>query len=239
MSRLATVFALLFFALPARAEQALVAVAANFLAPAEVLARAYEAESGHEIALASGATGQIYAQILHGAPYDAFLAADVERPELLETQGLAENRFAYALGRLAILSIYPDFPASAGIQSLINTRFVAIANPDLAPYGRASREVLLAAGLWDDLPKAQGQNIGQTFGMVISGNADAGLVALSMARQADGVFWTVPAELHAPIQQEAVLLIRGKGNLAAEGFLEYLSTEAAMSVIEEFGYDRP
>lgn len=230
---------LMLCALPAQAEQALVAVAANFLKPAEVLANAYFEDSGHQISLAGGATGQHYAQIIHGAPYDIFLAADEERPALLEDSGFAEIRFTYALGRLALYSADAEFPVAAGMGALTDANFVAMANPLLAPYGRAAIEALEASDLLDLLqPKlVQGQNVGQAFGMVASGNAKAGLVALSMAQAADGVFFVVPDELHSPIRQDAVLLNQGKGNLAAEGFLAYLATDAARALIEEFGYD--
>ncbi|MDG2341383.1 MAG: molybdate ABC transporter substrate-binding protein [Paracoccaceae bacterium] len=239
MSRLAVLF-LLLTALPLRAEQALIAVAANFLKPAEVLAAAYEEQSGHEISLAGGSTGQHYAQIIHGAPYDAFLAADGARPALLVDQNLGDGRFTYAVGRLALFSA-GNFTVAEGLQPLLTARFVAIANPALAPYGRAAHEVLEGAALWVPLRDriVQGQNAGQAFGMVASGNAEVGLVALSQAKAVGGDYWEIPAHLHSPIRQDAVLLSRGKGNLAAEGFLAYLGSDAALAAIESFGYDRP
>lgn len=241
MLRFMPLFFLFITALPLRAEQALVAVAANFLKPAEVLAALYEIESGHDIQLAGGSTGQHYAQILHGAPYDIFLAADDQRPRLLEEQGLAEGRFTYAVGRLAIFSADPEFPVDQGPEGLKDAGFVAIANPSLAPYGRAAQEVLEAAGLSEHLQGqlVQGQNVGQAFGMVASGNARVGLVALSMAQAAEGAFTVIPHDLHSPIRQDAVLLNRGKGNLAAEGFLAYLASDTALAVLEEYGYARP
>jgi molybdate transport system substrate-binding protein len=225
---------LMLAALPLRAERALVAVAANFLAPAEVLAAHYTADTGHRIELASGATGQHYAQILHGAPYDLFLSADADRPERLEAQGLASGRVTYALGRLALVG-------AESLQTLPEARYIAIANPDLAPYGRAAREVLQNAGLWDTLePRiVQGQNVGQAFGMVASGNAQAGLVALSQAQGLGAPFWPVPADLHAPIRQDAVLLPRGQTNPAAVGFVDFLTSDAARALIETAGYTAP
>ena len=241
MTRRLFMIALLFAALPLRAEQALVAVAANFLKPAGVLASLYENESGHEIQLASGSTGQHYAQILHGAPYDVFLAADDQRPLLLEEQGLAHGRFTYAVGRLAIFSADQNFPVAQGLEALKDEGFVAIANPALAPYGRAAQEVLDATGLTEHLQGqvVQGQNVGQAFGMVASGNAQVGLVAMSMAQAAEGVFAVVPDDLHGPILQDAVLLSHGKGNLAAQGFLAYLASDAALVVLDDYGYARP
>lgn len=229
---------LLLFALPLRADEALVAVAANFLKPAEVLAVAFTEETGHTIALASGSTGQHYAQILHGAPYDAFLAADGERPMLLAAQGVAQDPITYAIGRLAYVSNVPFMP-DTWQAAAANVRLLAIANPDLAPYGRAAHEALTAVNLWDEQRTVQGQNVGQAFALVASGNVEGGLVAASMARGHDGDTALVSADLHAPILQDAVLLTRAKGNLAAKGFLTYLGSEAALAVIESFGYDRP
>jgi len=240
MTRLILAFIACLAALPVRAEQALVAVAANFLRPAEALVEAFETASDHQINLAGGSTGQHYAQIVHGAPFDVFLAADSDRPTLLEAEGLGEGRLVYALGRLALYS-RSKAPVALGFSSLNDVRFVAIANPALAPYGRAAKEALDHAGLWDEMQDriVQGQNVGQAFGMVASGNAEVGLVALSQALASQGDHWKVPADYHEPIRQEAILLNRGKGNLAAEGFLNYLASDAAQAVIEEHGYDRP
>ena len=231
-----TVLFFVFFASPLRADEALVAVAANFLKPAEVLVEAYEAESGHEITLASGSTGQHYAQIVHGAPFDVFLAADTGRPELLVEAGLAAMQTTYAVGRLAYFSASPVQDLD-WLEALRSADLIAIANPDLAPYGRAAREVLATLDIWDETVTVQGQNVGQAFALIASGSVRGGLVAASMARPFDAT--VIPSELHSTIQQSAALLKRGNGNLAAEGFLAYLGSEPALKVIESFGYDRP
>ena len=235
MFRIAALF-LLLTALPLRAEEALVAVAANFFKPAEVLAEAYEVESGHKITLASGSTGQHYAQIIHGAPYDLFLSADEERPALLTEAGLAEAVTTYAVGRLAYFAPVSD-QERHWTNALMDADLIAIANPDLAPYGRAARDVLENLGIWDETRTVQGQNVGQAFAMIASGNVKGGLVAASQVRGREASL--VPSELHAPIRQDAVLLTRAKGNLAAAGFLAYLASEPTLAVIESFGYDRP
>ena len=237
MLRLAVLLTL-FLSLPLRAEEALVAVAANFLRPAEALAEAYATVSGHEITLASGSTGQHFAQVVHGAPYDLFLAADDARPALLTKDGLAGDPVTYAIGRLAYVS--PTMDASMPWhEAAEDAGLIAIANPELAPYGRAAMEALEAVGLWDQATTVQGQNVGQAFALVASGNVRGGLVALSQVRGRDDIYQVVSADLHMPIRQDAVLLTRAKGNLAAEGFLAYLGSDAALAVIEEFGYDRP
>ena len=235
MLRLAIII-LMLCALPLRADEALVAVSTNFQKPAKVLAKAFEDKSGHEITLASGSTGQHYAQIIHGAPYDVFLAADTERPALLVAAGLAETSVSYAMGRLVFYSSQPD-PNLDWIEALESADRIAIANPDLAPYGRAARDVLEGLGTWDETRTVQGQNVGQAFALIASGNVEGGLVAASQVQGREASL--VPSELHAPIRQGAVLLTRAKGNLAAEEFLAYLTSDAALAVIEEFGYDRP
>lgn len=237
MFRLLMIF-LLALPLPLRAGEALVAVASNFIKPAEALIEAYEAESGHVIRLAGGSTGQHYAQILHGAPYDLYLAADQARPALLAEQTLAGQPVTYAEGRLAWASPVFD-PTLEWHEAVEDAGLIAIANPKLAPYGRAAQEVLEANGLWGKVTTVQGQNVGQAYALVASGNVRGGLVALSQVQDRKGFYMVIPSVLHSPIRQDAVLLPRAKGNLAAQGFLAYLTSESANALIEGFGYDIP
>lgn len=235
-----------FLPLPGRAEAARIAVATNFLATAEALARGFEAESGHQLSFTAGATGKLYAQITAGAPFDAFLAADQARPERLEIEGLAVrgSRFTYATGRLALWSAAPGRIGADGPDILAagDFRALAIANPDLAPYGAAAREVLEGLGLWERLlPKVvMGQNIGQTLALVATGNAEIGIVALAAlltpGQALGGSLWEVPEALHSPIRQDAALLERGRENAAARDFLDYLRGPEARGLIASFGY---
>ncbi|MEW7976228.1 MAG: molybdate ABC transporter substrate-binding protein [Candidatus Sedimenticola endophacoides] len=238
--------ALLALALiPARGEVIRVAVASNFQAPAKVIAERFEAQSGHQVKLTVGATGKHYAQIVNGAPFAAFLAADRHRPQRLEEAGTAlpGSRFTYALGRLALWSPRADMVDTRG-EVLARGGFtrLAIANPRLAPYGQAAREVLEARGLWQSLaPRmVRGGNIGQTFQFIDSGNAELGFVAYSQIRPphapAEGSHWEVPAALHSPIAQQAVLL---RDTPAARGFLDYLRGEQAARIIRDHGYRLP
>ena len=233
------------FGYPAFSDTARVAVASNFASAARQLAKTFDTTTGHHVAIVTGSTGKLYAQIRNGAPFDAFLSADRLRPELLEKQGaaVAGSRFTYALGRLALWS--PGwFDASGGEAILRAGRFrhLAIANPKLAPYGKAAQEALTGMGLWQTLQgrMVRGENIGQALQFVNSGNAELGFVAWSQITRsgggAAGSFWLVPASLHAPIVQQAVLLSR---NVAASGFLDYLKTEAAKQIIRDAGYDTP
>ena len=221
-----------------------VAVAANAAEVVESLVAEFERESGHRVTVAVGSTGKLYAQILHGAPFDLFLAADQERPRRLLDQGIAveDSGLTYAVGRLVLWS--PDPSAGAGADTLSEGHFrrLAIANPQLAPYGSAARDVLVGLGLWSDLQSriVLGENVGQAFAMVASGNAEFGFVALSSVlsgrNRHAGSRWEVPANLYAPIRQDAVLLERAQGNPAARVFLDYLGSPQARAVIESFGY---
>ncbi|MCF8880658.1 molybdate ABC transporter substrate-binding protein [Hyphobacterium sp. SN044] len=233
----------LLFALSARAgaDEALIAVAANFARTAEALADAYEAESGYMITISSGSTGQLYARIVQGAPYDAFLSADAERPALLVETGQAEawSRFTYAVGRLVLWSADPDRIGPDGAVALSGDfRFLAIANPRTAPYGAAAMETLEALGLTDAVQDrlVTGGDVGATYAFIASGNAELGFIALSQLPDGQGSAWIVPEHLHAPLAQDVVLLARGADNPAAVGFLAFLRSDEARAVIEAAGY---
>ena len=222
-----------------------VAVAANFSAPMQVIARDFERETGHRLALAFGSTGQLYAQIRHGAPFAVLLSADDETPRTLEREGLAVagSRFTYATGRLVLWS-----PHAGGVDDrgdvLRHGAFdkLAIANPKLAPYGRAAVEVLDHLGLRQQVaPKlVEGASITQAFQFVASAGAQLGFVALSQVHQDGriraGSGWLVPVSMHTPIRQDAVLLNPGRHNGAAVALLKHLQSEKAQAVIRSFGY---
>lgn len=230
---------------PAAAEDAQVAVAANFAGPLRALAAAFEKETGHHLLLSPGSTGKFYAQIRNGAPYEVLLSADDETPRRLEEERhtVPGSRFTYALGRLVLWSAAPGTVDGQGAVLKGTTfRKLAMANPKLAPYGAAAQEVMARLGVWQALqPRlVLGENIAQTHQFVASGNAELGFVALSqVAGEAQGSRWLVPATLHAPLRQDAVLLNKGRNNRASRAFLDYLRTPAAQAQIEAFGYELP
>jgi len=154
-------FALLFFATPAAADTALFAVAANYATAAEAQAAAYKVVSGHDIQLTTGSTGKLYAQIGAGAPFDAMLSADAATPERLEAEGLAVagSRFTYALGALVLWSLDPALIGPDPMVTLTNPdlHHLAIANPELAPYGVAAKQALDSLGLSDGLIAQMGR----------------------------------------------------------------------------------
>lgn len=228
----------------ALADSARVAVAANFAEPLEHILRSFQS-TGHVVSASAGSTGQLYALIRNGAPFDVLLAADSAAPERLEREGLAVQgtRFTYAVGKLVLYSADPLRIGEDGAAALRGAfRKLAIANPDLAPYGGAARQVLAALGLWEALrPRlVLGQNIGQTFQFVATGNAELGFVALSQlagaGAPAGGSRWIVPESLYRPIAQDAVLLRRGASNAAARAFLASLRSPEAREIIAAYGY---
>jgi molybdate transport system substrate-binding protein len=233
-------------ALAARAGEVTLAVAANFTAPMRMIAAAFKADTGHDAKLAFGATGAFATQIRNGAPFDVLLAADDETPARLETDGFAApgSRFTYAVGALVLWSARAGYVDAQG-QVLARGDFerIAIANPKLAPYGRAAVQAMQHLGVYDKLqPRiVQGENISQAFQFVATGNAALGFVALSQLTQdgriAKGSAWIVPASLHAPIRQDAVLLARGKDNTAARALLEFLKGDKARGIIRAYGYE--
>jgi len=236
------VAAMLSVAAEACADEVRVAVATNFVSAMNALVERFEATSGHTVLVSSGSTGAHYAQIKNGAPFEAFFSADTERPRLLESEGVAVpgSRFLYAVGRLALWSARAEYVDAEGkVLATADFRHLAIANPELAPYGAAALDVLTARGLWAGLqPRlVTGQDIGQTYSFVRTGNAELGFVAWAQIKQPGGEiagsYWLVPQSLHRPIEQEAVLL---RDVPAARALFEFVQGPEAREIIRSYGY---
>lgn len=246
MQRLATALLLLLAAPLAQAGSVAVAVAANFTAPMQKIAAAFERDTGHKAVLAFGSTGRFYAQVRNGAPFHVLLAADGETPARLAAEGLgvAASRFTYATGRLVLWSAQPGVvDAQGAVLRKPGTGKVAVADPRLAPYGRAALEAMGRLGVLEALqPRlVTGESIAQAHQFVLTGNALVGFVALSQlmvdGRIAQGSAWLVPAGLHAPVRQDAILLAAGEDNAAAAALLAYLKSAAARSIMRAHGYE--
>jgi len=227
------------------ADELRIAVASNFMQVLKAIAIEYEKSSANQIKISSGSTGKHYAQIRNGAPFDIFFAADSERPALLEQEGLiiAGSRFTYARGKLVLWSPQQQrVDAEGRVLEQGDFNYLALANPRLAPYGRAAKQLLDQRGLWQKLSRrmVRGENIGQTFQFVKTGNADLGLVALSQVIDANGKiggsFWLVPQDQYAPIDQQAVLL---QDTPAARDFVDFVKTQQLRSLIQRSGYETP
>lgn len=241
------VLALLAYLLPLAGHggEARVAVASNFAHTLAAIAAQFESETNHQIQISFASSGKLYAQILHGAPYDLLLSADQDIPRSLIDKGigLGESLFTYARGTLVLWSSKAGYLGDGG-QVLREGGFnrLAIANPRVAPYGRAASEVLEALGLDQSLQGrlVMGENIAQTYQFVATNNAELGFIALSQtlgqATETQGSMWLVPKELYRPIRQDAVLLSRGRDNAAALAFFDFLQSQRARAIIEDHGY---
>lgn len=228
-----------------RADDINIAVASNFTDPIKAIAARFTAQSGQRINLVFGSTGKHYAQIKNGAPFAAFFAADTRRPALLEQEGVAlpGSRFTYAVGRIVLWSPKPGLVEPGGkVLEGSTFRHLAIANPRLAPYGKAAQQFLQARGLWEGLQErlVRGENIAQTYQFVKSGSAELGLVAYSQVKSPghppEGSVWEVPPASYDPIAQQAVLL---QDQPVARAFLDYVKSPEAVAIIQGFGYAMP
>lgn len=227
------------------ADEVQVAVAANFTAPIQAIAKDFEKDTGHKLVASFGATGQFYAQINNGAPFEVFLAADDSTPAKLEQekQTVAGSRFTYAIGTLALWSAKPGYVDAQGeVLKTNDYKHLSIANPKTAPYGLAATQVLAKLNLTEATKGklVEGQNITQAFQFVSTGNAELGFVALSQiykdGKVENGSAWIVPSSLHDSIRQDAVILNKGKDNPAAKAFIDYLRGPKATAVIKSYGY---
>lgn len=230
----------------AQAAEAQVAVAANFAEPIKAIAAVLEKTTGHTLRISTGASGAFYTQIRNGAPFDVFLSADNERPEMLEKDGLAQpgTRFTYATGQLVLWSAKPGRVDGQGaVLKAADLGKVAHANAKTAPYGAAALQVLDKLGLKDTLRTrlVQGESIGQTFNFVKTGNADVGFVAMAQVleggRLKEGSMWVIPKAHYLPIRQDAVLLKRGADNAAAQALIKLLQSPDIQDLIRRYGYD--
>ena len=245
--RLLYLFVLLLPAASAAGDRLTIAVASNFAQVALELAEAFARDTGAAVRVSTGSTGKLYGQIVNGAPFDVFLAADAVRPALLENagEGLAGTRRTYAIGSLVFWSRDPELAVQC-TDALANLDGrLAIANPVTAPYGRAAKEYLVAEGLWEVLEPSlvYGESAAQTLQFVATGNAQAGLVAASHVRNDSlppaSCSWPVPATLHAPIEQQAIVIASsGRTDLAQE-FIDFLGGDDARDLILAAGYRIP
>ncbi|HWW20742.1 MAG TPA: molybdate ABC transporter substrate-binding protein [Steroidobacteraceae bacterium] len=237
--------------LPAAADELNVAVAANFLSTLQQLAPKFQQASGHRLVISSGSTGQLYAQIKQGAPFDLFLSADGERPRLLESEGLGVpgSRATYAIGTLVLWSPRPEFvDANGKVLQSAQVRMIAIADPKNAPYGAAAQQVLTARGVWDEFNRdhkiAMAENINQAWQFAATGNAQLAFIAKSQlstlsqdGKPVTGSSWEPPQSLYTEIDQDGLVLTRSTKQAAAESFMRWLRADTqAIAVITAAGY---
>lgn len=241
-------FAIMFAAVtPAFAEQVVAAVAANFVPPFHEVSIEFEKATGHHVRIVPGSSGNFYSQIMNGTPFDVFFSADMERPKLLEEGGLGVKgtRFTYAIGRLVLWSANADLVKGEEILFSKNYTRLAITNPKNSPYGLAAMQAMQKLRIWDKLQPQHiiimGENVGQTMEFIESNHAELGFVASSQVMdhklKGKGSRWEVPPHLHEPIQQDAILLTKGKDNPAANALMEFMNGPQAKAIIERYGYE--
>jgi molybdate transport system substrate-binding protein len=227
-----------------------VAAAADLNFAMADLAGQFEKQTGIQVNVTSGSSGNFFSQIQNGAPFDLFFSADIEYPKKLAAAGFAEPETLqeYALGRIVIWA-----PASAkvdvakqGWSALVDASVqkIAIANPEHAPYGRAAVSALQKAGIYEQVKTKliYGENISQAAQFVQSGNAQAGIIALSLAispGMKGGMIWQIPAETYSPIEQGAVVLKSARNKNAARAFLKFVKSPAGREILEKHGFAIP
>lgn len=252
--RLALLAAFAACAVPAPAagaQKLTVAAAADLrFALDELASRFRAAHPAVDLAITYGSSGNFFAQIQNGAPFDVFLSADVDYPRRLIAAGLAgrDSLFLYGVGRIVVWvpGGSPLDPPGLGIHLLEapSVRHIAIANPQHAPYGRAAEAALRSLGVYDRVaPKlVLGENIGQAFEFVESGAAEAGIVALSLAlapaARGHGRYWEVPAGAYPKIEQGGVILARAPAGPAAQ-FRAFLLSAEARRILKQYGFSVP
>jgi molybdate transport system substrate-binding protein len=248
----AILLALLFLpcARNAHAQSLRIAAASDLQFALTDLASQYEKQSGAKLSITYGSSGNFFAQIQNGAPFDLFFSADVSYPQKLIETGLAEpdSRYTYAFGRVVLWvpSDSPLNPAQAQWNTLLDARIqrIAIANPEHAPYGRAAVAALQKAGFYEQVKSklVYGENISQAAQFVQSGSAQAGILALSLTfapAMKSGKTWEIPRDLYPPLEQAVVLLKSSPDKPAARAFLAFLQTESARATLARYGFTLP
>lgn len=232
------------------AQEVKVAAASDLTAALKELAAQYQNKSGIKVQLIFGSSGNFFTQIQNGAPFDLFFSADITYPQKLEESGLAEKGsvYEYAVGRLVLWAPKTSsFDVNSGLKGLQSptVKRIAIANPQHAPYGRAAIAALEHERLYDSIKDriVLGENISQAAQFVQSGNADVGLIALSIAlspqMKESGKYWLVPEDFYPPLRQGAVMLKSAKHKSGAQAFLGFLRSSEGRATMERFGFKVP
>lgn len=242
MNKLRTFIAVMVcFSQSVFAETVMIAVANNFYGPMQLISKDFKQLTGHDIALSTGTTGQLYAQIINGAPFDLFLSADDKRPSKLVEDGYASDSFTYAYGSLVVWSPEPTlFNGDINVLLTDRVKHIAMANPKLAPYGLAAQQVMEKLGIYQDIQTkfVMSKGLNAAYQFVVTQNAEVGFLAKSQLyrdeKMVDGSYWDIPNGYYDPIMQDAVLL--NESNLAAVDFVQYLNSDRARMLIISFGY---
>ena len=239
---------LLLCSAPAHAEKITIAAAADLkFAMDEIVSSFKKSHSGAELDVIYGSSGKFHTQIQQGAPYDLYFSADIKYPQELAAKGLAASKVTpYAVGRVVLWSNSLD-GTKMTLASLADPKItrIAIANPRHAPYGKRAEEALKTSGLWDRLQTkfVYGENIAHTAQFVQTGNAQVGIIALSLAVNPElakrGGYYLIPDKLHNPLEQGYIITKQGAAKPLARQFTEYMGTKSARSVMTKYGFVLP
>ncbi len=244
--RLAGLF-LLFASIACTAQEITVAAAADLNYALREIAQKFESQTGKKVQITFGSSGNFFTGIQNGAPYDVFFSADIAYPRKLEAAGLTVpgTLYEYAVGRIVLwVPNESKLNLTRGLAILTDpsVRKIAIANPQHAPYGRAAVAALQSTKLYDRVsPKfVLGENISQTAQFVQSGNADIGIIALSLAKgpamSSVGRYYIIPADTYPPIEQAAVVLKSAKDQAASRQFLDFVKSRTGSEVLARYGF---
>jgi molybdate transport system substrate-binding protein len=237
----------LLFAFSCFAEELNVAAASDLNFAFQEIAKKYQQDTANTLKLSFGSSGNFFAQIQNGAPFDLYFSADIEFPRKLEAAGQAEPQtiWKYAVGKIALwVPNGSKLDLSKGIAVLRDPSIkkIAIANPRHAPYGRAAEAAMKKAGVYDAVAArlVLGENISQAAQFIDSGNAEIGIIALSLAvapsMQARGKYVEISSGLYPPIEQGAIVIKASSKKDTAKQFLEYLKRPEIQSILKKYGF---
>jgi molybdate transport system substrate-binding protein len=238
----------MLLALPAQAEKITIAAAADLKFAMDEIVTAFKTtNAADEIEVIYGSSGKFNTQMQQGAPFDLFFSADITYPRELAKSGLAASEVKpYAVGRIVLWSNSLD-ASKMTLDSLTDPKIthIAIANPKHAPYGKRAEEALRSSGLWEKIESklVYGENIANTAQFVQTGNAQVGVIALSLAMNPElsskGGYYLIPDKLHAPLEQGFIIAKRAEGNALAKRFAEYMGSKPARAVMTKYGFVLP
>lgn len=233
-----------------RAEEITIAAAADLNFAFKELISEYEKASGNQAKVTLGSSGNFFAQIQHGAPFDIYFSADISYPKKLEEAGLTipGSLYRYAIGRIVLWTRH-DSPINVtqGLAALRqpSAKKIAIANPTHAPYGRAAVAAMEHFKMYDEVKDrlVLGENVSQAAQFVESGAADVGIIALSLAlapaMKTKGTYWEIPADAHPVLDQGVVILKSSKRQESARQFLEFIKSRQGRAIMTRYGFDVP
>jgi molybdate transport system substrate-binding protein len=243
-------FAVIASSIVAAAQEITVAAAADLSNALQEVANHFQAQTGKRVKLSFGSSGNFFTAIRNGAPFDVFFSADVDYPKKLEAAGLAEpgSLYPYAVGRIVVWvpnSSNLDVRRGLSLADDPLVKRIAIANPKHAPYGRAAESALQSTGIYERVSQklVVGENVSQAAQFVQTGNADLGIIALSLAlspaMSGAGRYYVVPDNLYPPLLQAAVIMKAARDKATARQFMSFLRSQPAADILARYGFNRP